>query len=639
MMLFLYLSQFLLVMLALAAIGHALSARLGMKALAAAFLSAAGTPHVLASFVVALAWVWPGAPKLTFLALPAAVALSTLVALRTHTAALAVAIGASFRFGWVVGLVQVATVLCALFLVTRLLIAANAPLIGHDALIYLTEAKAFAQERSITAIPNFDADAGEIVKTHPHRFFWQAYLAQALMATDGEIGFPHDLAARGAMLITLPLLAGAAISIAAVTVSGWYACLALPLLLLLGQIGYIPVAASVDAFRTIPFIALVALIITLVGRTSNLSLATWVAIGVLTTLCAVSHTINQVFLLILFAGMWFLALLRLISWPNVFLSGSAALVLVLPTIEYYLENWATYGSPLGLGFDYIFYKGTPLWDRFVLEGSWTKPHSFVQAAIAYGHLHGFVVLVPAIILSVLAIAFGLKCSRLRRLAALAFIFLLEVLGPLLPIGREVTLQGAMLSNPRYGLLVLSLAPVMIAAATGAVERFMEGQPRIRSFWLVCVIALNTILCVMGMRAVLNWKINTPELARSYLDRNELFLSALADQLPPNSNWAVDRFTPAYFTGRPPIKLASSAGKPVLQANTFREAEHVLDVMKIRMVAIHAPDWWEQTVLFQFLESRPLVQRRESEGWKIFMLPPNASSWRELREPAGGILLD
>jgi len=627
MMPILYATQFFLVALALAAIAQSMLKNAGAAAVPWALLWITATPHVLSALVLIIAWLWPEAPRAVFLVLPGALAAAVLLALRHSLRQLADSVSVQIRRAWrdFNGPVLVIGLLAA-FLVIRLLIAAiDAPVTGQDALTYMTEARVFAERRTIAAIPGFDAGVGEIVKTHPHRFLWQAYIAQALMASTGAIGFDHDLVARVAMILTMPLLIAAVFALACIVATGWTVLLSVPLALLITQIGYIPSATSVDAFRIIPFVAVVAVLLVVVERGKRISPALVISTIFFTAMAAFAHTINLAFLAILFASLFLLPLLGLTSWLNLFSLWASALVAVAPSLVYYFQNWRQYGDPFGLGFDYYFYRDTPIWEKFAQLREWTKSSNPLWALTYYLRSHGLVMTIAA---CMAAVAFAL--TRMRKdpaLSALAIMFLALLVVPLVPLGSDVTLQGAMLSNVRYGLLVIVLVPAILASAVGILEREWSPWARALTFSRVSgrtIVAL--VLSAAGVYAILGWNLESRSSAMRFLDQSELFVAGLAKDLPTGSNWAIDRYSTAYFADRPPIKLTSAVARPLLKAQNDEEAREALDELRIRMVAVYTVDWWNQTAVFHAVSTSKSAEKFTSNYWQVFVLRPDASGW-------------
>lgn len=619
MMAVLYVVQFLLVCLALAASARQFSRCVGVRSAPWAMFSIALTPHILALLTLALAAAWPGAPRIAFLLVPAALSTIILVIVRSglddlHSAAVSLARNTKpFPL-----LLSIAAACVSLLLIVSIFNAIKAPIIGHDALIYLNEAKAFAENRDLKGIPGFEEGIGEVVKAHPHQFLWQAFISQALMATDGSLGYPNDVVARGAILITLPLMVIAVTALACSVTSGWPALLAIPLVLLTQQIRYIPAAGSIDAFRIIPFIGVMCLALGVVGRKERLTPAFFVSLVVLSTLTSVSHTINVVFLALLFASLVPLAPFTRITWPNIVLVEIAAVISALPSLAYFAENWFRYGSPFGLGFDYYFYRNSPLWAVFSEQDAWTIHRNPIQALVAFATLQGQILTYVAISAAAIILAFCRKHAP--ELALIAGVFLLLVFIPLISFGEEVTLQGALLSNPRYGLLVFSLAPALLTGTIGILlHKFAEAFPEATPIQKAGSFGIAVVISLYAAKVVLYWALNTPESAMAYLNESELKVASISDQLPAGTNWLTDRYSVAYYSDRIPIKITSKLGEPFIRAKSTEEIDRLLEDMKIEMVALYTPEWWDGTPLYQNLTHRDGVEIIQTKYWRIFII--------------------
>jgi hypothetical protein len=615
----LYVVQFAFVAMALGLLGYAARERFGLGGLTSAGLAATLTPHALAVSVLLIALVWPGAPSMVFLCAPGAIALVSIVLQRRSLGAFLARSGSVLRSTWVATpWTMTAVSACSIFLLLRLSHAVDVPLIGHDALVYLNEAKAFAQHRTIASIPGFDAALGEAVKAHPHLFFWSAYIAQPLMATGGSLGYPNDIVAHGAMLLTLPLMVAGVVALAASAGARRSAWIALPLVLLLQQLGYIPTSGSVDAFRTIPIIAAIAMVLGMTNRRGVIPLPAMAALGFLIGAGAASHTINLIYIGLLLGCLWLFAVLKATAPANALLASVAAMVFLLPTVIYFAVNHRRYGRPFGLGFDYYFYPGTPLWEPFSNQSSWTITHSIFEAIWQFSQIHGPASLGLGLLSAAVVLARAARERALDRPAGLAIIFLVMLLVPLVNVGNGVTLQGAMISNQRYGLTLMCVTPAVIATMFEAIGT-RRSPATTRSLKLI-EIAVYVSLSMLAVRAVGNWAFDSKDVADTYLANNELFVADVADQLPENASWAVDRYTPAYFADRLPIKLASSLGREILAAPDIPDAVDALNRLHVRMVAIHEWDWWKKTALAEVLRLHPEFEVKSDSSWRVFVLP-------------------
>jgi hypothetical protein len=642
MMLALYLGQWAMVTLALATAAISWPQAFGMRVLPRAIVAAAMTPHVLALLVLLIPLVWPGAPGMAFLVLPAILSIATLAVLRRSLLEMA---GRMLRLSrrWgrnphaiIVGL-GVAAV--AAILIQLTVVNTTGPATGHDIQVYLSEAKVFAENRTLASIPDFHAEPGEVAKTHPHQFLWQAYLAQALMATDGAIGFPDDLTARVALHLPFLILGVMAIALSLVAVPGWTAVLALPLLLFVEPLHLVLNSFSVDAFRTLPLLALVALLLTTIGRRGELPWSRFFLIGTAAAFTAASHTVNVAFLIILYVSLPLLWAAQRIAFASMWRIGVVSLLLSSTTIIYYLDNWMQYGTPFGFGFAYIVYRGTPLWEAFSESGRWTKHEGLVSAVIDLAKAYGPGLTAAAILSALILLVLSIRWRLVRRIGALGVMFTTLVAVSLLPIYGEVSLQGALLSNSRYGLSIFALAPVLIASGIGLALHACGRAIRPLRLWPAIPTALVALpLAYKAVGEARNWSLHSPEFQIQYLQSNEALMASLADSLPEGAHWIASRFTPTYIAKRKPIYLYGIRGSALLHAETKVEVERILDEMNVRMVALYffREDWYPRTDLYRALSQRTDIKPIISGYWHVYILPSDAQGWQQSSHGKKGV---
>lgn len=212
----------------------------------------------------------------------------------------------------------------------------------------------------------------------------------------------------------------------------------------------------------------------------------------------------------------------------------------------------------------------------------------------------------------------------RRLAFLGGLFLVLMLGLLVPVGGRISLQGAMLSNFRYGLPIYVIGAAVIAAALGILLKAGSRRfPVQRPAQLATAAAIAGVITATSIHVVRSWHVYDYASSSAYTARNEAFIAKLADALQPGTNWVTDRYTAAYFTARPPIFLYSRLGSPLIRAKSANEVNDLIDAMNIRAVALYddAPDWWPATALYRTLAARPDVKRVNSATWQVFLIHP------------------
>ncbi len=637
-MMALFLAQAAVVSVLLGLWGYASPRTFGLPTASRVLIALSLTPLVLGAIPVTVAAVAPGAPRVVFLLGPVVPVAALCWLMRgTVRAAHREAIQSLRRLlrdpGRIFAILIV--VLIAAMLLGRILAGADGTPIGHDALTYFAEARAFAQARDIALIPRFDSPLGQVVKTHPHHFLFQGYIANGLMAAGDAIGHPDDyvarLAVQGVLLFVMLGVLGLTLAVGPV----WTVALAATLIFLMGGFEYVARQYSRDAFRVLPFVAIIAVALTGVGRREPLPLGRVALFGALVGANVLVHTVNVMLLSFGGAALTLLAVIRRYTWRNVLVlalgSGPFAAITCWPYVSDYVHR----GNLLGHGLHYFFYRDTVLWPAFADFKYWMKPIGFLEALERYGSQYGMAFSIAAV-LAALVVLPGLRRRQPGRGSALGFTYLVLYFGPLAFTVGELSLRGSMVSNLRYGIPILALAPAVIAH--GVAVALFTLRIRYRFFWLRP--RLITAFLAIALAAVSTWSIGTWHLYNNqrttrYLDRQELFVSRLADSLPPGARWVTDRYTVAYFAHRVPIFFYTDEGQPFLKARNTTEVWSLIEKYNIRMVALYrkSPGWWPKTSLYQALTHSTGVRWINSESWKIFLIDelPGATTPRRIKE--------
>ncbi len=135
------------------------------------------------------------------------------------------------------------------------------PIHAHDALVYLSEASIFSQERTLDAANSFRDRPDGTLRGNWHNFLWPAFLSHALMHTDSDVlGYPDDAAVRAAFQWTVLC---AILSLTALAACVRYPGVSLLSFLLLLQVplfAYLSNHSSRDGFRIVPLLLLAAVL-------------------------------------------------------------------------------------------------------------------------------------------------------------------------------------------------------------------------------------------------------------------------------------------------------------------------------------------------------------------------------------------
>lgn len=217
-------------------------------------------PLILGLWVIGLCYLAPGASRWVFVLGPIPLALFPLA---LFWRPVSTRLGKSLRAGtgnWRKDYFLLASV--AGLALTLLLLLYNVawnlrlPISNADAIQYLSEARYFSQSRTPESIIGYRGAADGSIRGDIHGFIFPAYLAQAMMAAPDPIGYPNDLAARGAFQVTLFFMITATAALAVAMGLTGAVPLALILLLLVPELHYISSGCNRDAFRIIPLVLL-----------------------------------------------------------------------------------------------------------------------------------------------------------------------------------------------------------------------------------------------------------------------------------------------------------------------------------------------------------------------------------------------
>jgi hypothetical protein len=574
-------------------------------------LAVALTPHILGAWTLALATVFPRADRSAFLVAPLVVSCFVILRLGPRTVSVVRERLRRMPAGWMAAGAMI--VLMLLLMGFKAMEAARMMLVTHDASVYLSEAHAFARSPSLDAIPTYEAERGSLVRIHPHSFLFEAYLAQADMSvppSDAVDAFTPKFAIQLTFLYAALAVWG--LSVAACP--GWASALAVPVLLSVPLVGSLVFLHSRDGFRIVPFVALCALLLTIIGRNRKPSLSLYVAVAVLVGLAIASHTLNLTFL----AALW-IALIpfwltgALLSSVLARLTLAAAIGAVLPCIDY-LRSLYLYGSPLGLGMNYFFYGGTPLEAWFRSSMYWTADIGIVDALALYAEQHGAVATGLTVSVAVAGLFLVGKSGLRWRVLSLFFLAIFAL--PLLIAAGTVSTRGALLSNPRYASLVYFVGAALIplgvahgikkaALARKFVTTRAMGRARVVPA-VICLFAAGLAGYQMSLwfPATASW---FDAVAKEYAFSTQI----IRERVGADAVWITDDYRLTYRISPVPVYLFSKQGAPVMQARSVEEAERALVAMKACVFVLLKPDksqaemgWFDDMAFVKAVQALP-----------------------------------
>lgn len=507
------------------------------------------------------------------------------------------------------------------------------PVIGHDALIYLSEAKAVAETRSLQAFAPSGAAEALLPATHPHTKLFSLYLAHALAVAPSAIGYPDDVPARIAFQLTFALLVLSLAGLSAMTRVRGAGGLAIVAFALFPGFEYITNSSSRDGFRLIPMVVLIGLLSSLLAR-RDWSWKQSAAVAAVAACAVFGHTINLYFMALiaawfLIAALWLRASLR----ATAVLGCISALAVTLP-LSHYVHAWLQTGTVFGEGMNFIHLLGTPLIEAFLKSRHWggtdmSFPQAVVEIWSRQSLTTGALTLVALIIVLLVAAPAPAPAGPGRQfrlvslsIASLAVAFVCVPLSDV-PQFFRIGIRDAYLSNARYPFVAFALCVPLIGFAALALERcYQQFGPRLTPA------AMTAIIAVLGGSSVAmarHWPMSGLSSIMAVVDADRK-LCHVAAALPPGTIWLTDRYSVSYYCSRRPIFLYTRRGRDFFAAASVEQASTRLRSERVALVALSnsAPDWWPQTTFYRALMARTDAQsnsRRSIGYWQVFMLTP------------------
>lgn len=607
------------------------------RRLGAGLLTAAQAPLFLGTMAIIAAAI---APSRTFLIiwLPTVIiaVLALIFLFRSNVVARnlsfvrpsCIVIGCSF--------ISVISILTIAYFFLAILLQNLFPVIGNDALTYLAEARMFASTGKLSALaPGLGDPLSGAPPTHPHTVLFSVYLGHALLFSpasqiaDGAIS--DDLPVRIAFQFTVLCLV--------LSVSGFTMLLAdgKRLAILTGAIAfllfcdfktfeYVSFQSSRDAFRLIPWLGLIALLIELLRR-RKMSLVLGLCIAATSYWTAAAHTINLYFLAVIAPVFIVAALQRKVPLAQIVaLAASGTLGLALPLLHY-INNWRQVGNVLGNGMNYFHYRDTPLAATFLKYSFWNaKGDSFFSALQnileQQGALASSIALLGPIILVICILIDRRRSNLISTILVATFLSLLII--PLLNLKRifPIDMKEAIQSNYRYAYTIFIISPVIMALAFQRSIEIFELHFK-KKFPIVALTAVTAILAIMAGYSLQSWRTypswSAPQAYRTTLD----LICDEVHHLSKGAVWLSDRTTLSYECGAWPTFLYSPEGHQYFSPKTIKEARDLLEMKHVALVSLEdtAPDWWPQTSLFQAMVEMVAdgtFEQRSIGNWEVFI---------------------
>ena len=616
----LYITQYLLCAISIALVLYSNPQLIRIPAFARVMIGFSVTPFFLALYTLFVAMVWGGASPLFFLLTPLFI---SSVLIWTYKD-LALKCYNQVR-DWCRKLIhedarlnslRLAVVLA--LVVVLFLLGSNASyyVLGNDGLIYFDEARAFAAQRTIESIPTFYGEPGEVVVGHPHTFLYQAYIAQALIAGGG--GYENDVLARSASQLTILFMFTSISALGATLRRPGLIPLALLITLTVSQFEYISYQDSRDGFRIIPLLLGIAALLPVVSR-KKILLRQMLMPGIFLSLAIAAHTLNIIFVFLLWASLFFLCAQGKMLWKNLSVLSLVVIVLCLPPLLHYLDNALTTGHITGYGMNYTLYKGTPLWDVFQESAFWKNGDvGFWGALLNYASKYGYLITFSAIFCSLLGVMFSSRIGLPRKFNSVSMIFIFFLLIPISGIFdlSGVNLQSAMVSNLRYPLIVFAIAGIVIATVLLQLIRYIRVDKG-KELQILLVLSAGYFV---GQYSYDEWRAKSE--ATQYVITNMIEMNAYVDNLlEPGENWVSDRYDLAYYSAKHPVHIYSLLGSQLYSADSPEQVYGLLEKWNIRLIALSNddPNWWPVTTFYKVIYKSKTVSQHKLGYWTIFII--------------------
>ena len=610
---------------------------------AAAAISAGQTPAFIATAMGLTAWLMPGLTGGGRYVL----ALSPLVAAGfAGLGARMLAAGISQpaesvtrgRYDWLIRAGVLAAAVTAIYVIAHLfgILARNlVPTIGNDSLIYLSEARAFVESGSLSALNHGDGDPSTgLPPSHPHLPLFSLYLAHGLLFADPALqplqpvgdDLPVRFAFQASIVFLIVALAGLAMAVG----RGLRYELAIPFLAvgtfaLFGAFEYMSFMSSCDAFRLVPMAGLIALV-TGMARAGRISIATVAGLAAATFFFLSAHTVNLYFAAVLAPVLLAALLAGKVPLKGILIAGAFAAVPAGVVGLHYFHAFQETGRFLGNGMNYYHYVGTPLEAAFRNYGDWGGStlnfwSAFHKIMIDQGGVPSYLTLFAA--LALLCIAFLGQLPDRMSVSTLCLAFLSMLLVPHLLSGssQDFSMREALIGNYRYAYTIFILAPVILAGFAGAMcelmARYLDARAGLAALITSCLF-IGT-----GARAELKeWRSYANDSTARKERQTLLTLCKMGSSVRDGEIWLSDRANLAYSCGRFPTFMYSPRGREYFLPRSISDEVKLLLDRNVSLVTLveKIPDWWPATPLIPALNELTVsgkFERRTLGSWTVY----------------------
>lgn len=494
----------------------------------------------------------------------------------------------------------------------------NPIIIPHDAAIYANEALSFVKTGKI---PDFSAKDFDLAPAHPHNFIYSAYISYGLRATtQSNFGYPNDFAGRAGVLIIFIFLMSAVASLVQnnqytkglffIPIAGYF--LLDPLNNL---ITYFFNVQSRDPFRIIAVILLVLFLGSFLekkkfSKQDFLLLTSIVCVGVW------AHTLNMLVLGMIFAT-WFLLELWYKKDKKYLFTVTASFGLgILIASTFYLKSFLDTGNFMGYGFYYYAYQGTPLWEAFLNSSRYVNRldisfWSKVGNLFELNNYLGYMILLSLFVFGAALLKKNEKVPKDVSLLSLSILFLTIPYTGIFDFGK-INLSQMFLFNNRYKSHWVILSLILCTYFVAYLAKKVKAG-------YAALMILLTILCLYSsIQLGVTFIFDKPG---NFLETKRYNLYEIFQDLPHDRVVLIDNAGTDYYIDQSTLFIYDKRAWPIIQSKNKEEMSKNLNHLGIKYVLLERDikGWWDQTYLYNYLESNgQLINKKVGEKYDFYL---------------------
>lgn len=528
-------------------------------------------------------------------------------------------------------------ILITVMVMSKLTLNAQHPLIAADALDYSNGALQFAEQRSISVLPDFQGKLDNDGPFSTHTFIFEAFLSQALLFTEDHLGYPNDQALRMAFQLTFFYMLLSLVALASNS-SRFVGAGALSILFLLQvpELGYISSASSRDAFRIIPLMLLATVLCSLSPKRlkKKIPILTFMIVFFLALLAFAAHTLNLLMLgIVIGAWLCWQALNKIYPWKNIFLVLASAVLGTSVVSLHYLKSYFDTGSWLGYDNYFHMFKGTPMWNAMFEKGG--RFHNIVnltsverlKAFLVRDHYH---LSVEALLSSMISVGAGLICFAKKRKYQSRIFFLSSIilLGLIPHTGlldfTKPKLSDWLIANLRYALpwypFAAACASVYLLALYHKTSNFSKSYLWKLHVAAIFIISVCWISLIDYKDINSSWRVVSSDMAKNILSK----MQEAADVIPADQKFYYGGTRYFYYYRHRMVSLYRHPALAITRSKTQSELNSLLNNSRIKYVILAEPTihkWWDQSPLFVLLNKKTnaklMIRNDFFRTYKIF----------------------